>query len=61
MMIRLFDLLANRRAVVSELNPGEVVDSDLDGCFVGVPYDDLVDATWLFLVQDAALARTRHG
>jgi SAM-dependent methyltransferase len=44
-LIRIFDLLANGRAVVSELNPGESVDADLVDAFVGVPYEEIVDAT----------------
>lgn len=43
-MIRLFDLFANGRAVVSELNPGELVDADLADAFVGAPYELLADA-----------------
>jgi SAM-dependent methyltransferase len=44
-MIRIFDLLANGRAVVTEANAGEHVDADLAGAFVAVPYEGLVDAT----------------
>ena len=38
-MIRLFDLLANGRTIVSELNPGELVDADLTDAFVTAPYE----------------------
>ncbi|SEE66394.1 hypothetical protein SAMN05444161_6599 [Rhizobiales bacterium GAS191] len=44
-MVRLFDLLANGRAVVSELNPGEALDDDLAGAFVTAPYEQLVEVT----------------
>jgi hypothetical protein len=44
-VIRLFDLLANGRAVVSELNPGEPLDDDLAGAFVTAPYEQLVEVT----------------
>jgi SAM-dependent methyltransferase len=51
-IIRIFDLLANRCAVVSESNPGECADPDLANALVLVPYDQLVDATEA-LVHDA--------
>lgn len=44
-MIRIFDLLANGRAVVSELNAGELIDSDLVNAFLAIPYEQLIDAT----------------
>jgi SAM-dependent methyltransferase/tetratricopeptide (TPR) repeat protein len=44
-MIRLFDLLANGRAVVSEVNPGELVDADLADAFIAAPYERLVEVT----------------
>jgi SAM-dependent methyltransferase len=44
-MIRLFDLLANGRPVVTELNPGEAIDEDLVGALVTAPYDQLVETT----------------
>ncbi|KAA3441967.1 hypothetical protein C7I87_32765 [Mesorhizobium sp. SARCC-RB16n] len=44
-IIRISDLLANKRAVVSEVNPGELVDDDLANAFVPAPYENLVDAT----------------
>ncbi len=44
-MIRLFDLLANGRAIVTELNPGELLDADLANAFVTAPYEHLVEAT----------------
>lgn len=44
-MIRLFDLLANARTVVREVNPGETVDNDLQDAFVGAPYERLADVT----------------
>src|SRR5271166_3198407 len=51
-MIRLFDLFANGRAVVSELNPGELLDPDLADALIGVPYELLADATEA-LVRDS--------
>ncbi|TPL95893.1 hypothetical protein FJ960_27180 [Mesorhizobium sp. B2-3-11] len=44
-IIRIFDLLANKRVVVSEVNAGEQVDADLDGAFVAATYENLVDVT----------------
>lgn len=44
-IIRVFDLLANKRAVVSEVNSGELVDADLASAFVAATYENLVDAT----------------
>ncbi len=44
-MIRLFDLLANARTVVCEVNPSETVDADLQDAFVGAPYERLADVT----------------
>src|ERR1700730_16374033 len=55
-MIRLFDLLANRRTIVTELNPSEVMDGDLADAFVAVPYEQLVEATEA-LVHDAKRRR----
>jgi glycosyltransferase involved in cell wall biosynthesis len=52
-VVRLFDLLANKCAVVSELNTGEMVDADLADALVLVPYDGLVEATEA-LVRDAS-------
>lgn len=43
-LIRIGYLLANARAVVSELNEGELLDADLADAFVTVPYADLADA-----------------
>ncbi|TPI63537.1 hypothetical protein FJ417_04390 [Mesorhizobium sp. B3-1-7] len=43
-IIRVFDLLANGRAVVSEINPGELVDADLTDAFVAASYENLVAA-----------------
>lgn len=51
-LIRIFDLLANSRAVVTELNAGEPLDADLASALVAVPYDALVDATEA-LVRDS--------
>jgi SAM-dependent methyltransferase len=51
-MIRLFDLLANGRAVVSELNSGELIDDDLADALVTAPYDGLVDATEALVRDD---------
>ncbi|UVK46589.1 glycosyltransferase [Mesorhizobium sp. AR07] len=44
-IIRVFDLLANKRAVVSEVNSGELVDADLASAFVAATYENLVDVT----------------
>jgi tetratricopeptide (TPR) repeat protein len=56
-IVRVGYLLANSKAVVSEVNPGESVDDDLMGAFLGVPYDELADAT-VALVQDYERRRT---
>ena len=42
-MIRIFDLLANRVAVVSELNADERINPDLKDAIVAAPYDQLID------------------
>jgi len=44
-IIRIFDLLANKRAVVSEVNFGELMDTDLASAFVAATYENLVDVT----------------
>ena len=44
-MIRIFDLLVNARAVVSEVNPDKTFDDDLKDAFVGAPYEQLADVT----------------
>jgi hypothetical protein len=41
-IVRVAYQLANRKAVVSEVNPGERIDSDLDGAFVAAAYEDIV-------------------
>jgi hypothetical protein len=41
-VVRVAYLLANRKAVVSEVNPNERIDADLDGAFVAAAYDDVV-------------------
>jgi len=43
-MIRIFDLLANGKAVCSELNPNALIDEDLIGAFAATPYEGLADA-----------------
>ncbi|MDI9847741.1 hypothetical protein QM467_06700 [Rhodoblastus sp. 17X3] len=50
-MIRLFDLLANGRAVVTELNPGELIDADLADGLVTAPYESLADAVESLVVD----------
>ncbi|HEY0181630.1 MAG TPA: hypothetical protein VGC09_02380, partial [Rhodopila sp.] len=40
-VVRVSYLLANAKAVVSELNPGEQIDADLDGAFVTARYSDI--------------------
>jgi glycosyltransferase involved in cell wall biosynthesis len=52
--IRVSYALANRKAVLTELNPGEVVDADLIGGLATAPYDELATACTA-LVSDAAL------
>jgi SAM-dependent methyltransferase len=52
-MVRVSYLLANRKAVVAECNPGEFFDPALSDAFIGVPYDGLVDACEK-LVADAS-------
>ncbi|MEA2767365.1 MAG: hypothetical protein QOD93_327 [Acetobacteraceae bacterium] len=41
-IVRVSYQLANRKAVVSEVNPGERIDTDLDGAFVAAAYEDIV-------------------
>jgi hypothetical protein len=53
-VVRLSYLLANRKAVVSEVNPGEWVDADLDGAFAAAGYDDIA-AKVVGLAADAHL------
>jgi tetratricopeptide (TPR) repeat protein len=50
-ILRVGYLLANRKAVVSEVNQGESVDADLVGGFAAVPYSDLIKQC-AQLVQD---------
>jgi hypothetical protein len=52
--VRVGYLLANRCAVVGEVNAGETVDADLAGAFLAAPFDDLATVT-AQLVGDAAL------
>jgi hypothetical protein len=49
---RVFYLLANRKAVVSEAKPGVDMEPDLQACIVVAPHADLVSAC-VALVQDA--------
>lgn len=49
---RVFYLLANRKAVVTEANPDVEIDDDLRSAFVAVPYDGVVSAC-VDLVRDA--------
>jgi SAM-dependent methyltransferase len=42
--VRVFYLLANRKAVVTEINPGEFLDRDLSEGVLAVPYGGLVEA-----------------
>ena len=49
-------LLANSKAVVTEVNTGEKLDDDLVGGFLGVPYDEVADAAFA-LVHDPARRR----
>ena len=44
-MIQIFDLLANGRTVVSEVNPDETVDDDLKDAIIAAPYEQLADVT----------------
>ncbi len=55
-IVRIGYLLANRKAVVSELNADENPEHDLVGGFVGVPYEALADAAFA-LVHDPARRR----
>lgn len=50
--LRVGYLLANRKAVVSEMNPGETIDLELAGDIHAEPYDDLVQVV-SELVADA--------
>jgi hypothetical protein len=49
---RLFYLLANRKAIVTELKPDVPMDEDLRRAMAGAPYDNLVSAC-LDLAADA--------
>lgn len=51
-MVRLFDLLANSRAVVTELNDGEALDPDLADALVAVPYAQLAAATEALVLDE---------
>jgi hypothetical protein len=51
-VVRVSYLLANRKAVVSEVNPQEQIDADLDGAFVAAAYADIA-AKVIELVADA--------
>jgi hypothetical protein len=51
-IVRVSYLLANRKAVVTEANPGETVDEELSGAMVAVPYDGLVEACKELVAND---------
>jgi SAM-dependent methyltransferase len=51
--VRVCYLLANRKAVVTECNPGEYLDADLAHAVLGVPYGQLAEACQR-LVADAS-------
>ncbi len=53
-VVRVGYLLANRCAMVCEVNPGETVDADLAGAFLAAPFSELATVT-ARLVEDAAL------
>ena len=63
-VVRVSYLLANRKAVVSEVNPNERIDADLDGAFAAVAYDDIA-AKVFELIADSpareALAMAGYG
>jgi hypothetical protein len=52
--VRVLYLLANRKAVVAEVNPGEFVDSTLLTAFAGLPYDRLVQGCVEFVTNNNA-------
>jgi glycosyltransferase involved in cell wall biosynthesis len=56
-ILRIAYLLSNNKAVVCELNPGESLDSDLEGAFITAPYDSIADKT-ADLVADPLLRST---
>lgn len=56
-VIRVGHLMANRKAVVTELNPGETIDPDLAPGLACVPYDDLVPAIRALIADPDRRAR----
>jgi glycosyltransferase involved in cell wall biosynthesis len=52
-IVRVSYMLANRKAVVTEANPGEVLDDDLINGMVAVPYDQLVGAVSKLVQNDS--------
>lgn len=58
--VRVTYLMANRKAVVAEINPGDDADGLADG-LLGVGYDDLVDACIALVRDDAARAELEEA
>ena len=58
-IVRVLFLLANGKAVVSEVNLDEPRDKRLHDRFVGVPYGELVDACMMLVQSEDARARLR--
>ena len=52
-IVRVSYLLANKKAVVSELSKSSVIEPDLADAIVGVPYDGIVDACRSVLADKA--------
>jgi hypothetical protein len=55
-VVRVAYLLANATPVVSEVNPGEQVDADLNGAFLAAAYDDIAARTFELLASPSARA-----
>jgi glycosyltransferase involved in cell wall biosynthesis len=60
-IVRVSYMLANRKAVVAEVNPSEVIDDDLVNGIVGVPYDQLVDAVSRLVKNDGHRAKLEEA
>jgi glycosyltransferase involved in cell wall biosynthesis len=60
-VVRVSYLLANRKAVVTEANPGEMVDEDLLGGMVAAPYDELHEACAALLADERRRRELEHA
>jgi hypothetical protein len=43
-ILRIAYLLSNKKAIVTEINPGETIDPDLEGAFVAAPYESMASS-----------------